>query len=121
MSFKVASLARDSGDSVLYEPGFRTIIETHLPIIKDPSISRQTQITPDKIHQYEADFYGLLCEMEIPLDQHWIYLRANDMTNPNEFGRTAHDPYVKSIMFTMILPSTDFVDQLRLLYISTRH
>lgn len=120
MAFTIATLKRPPGDEVMYEPEFRTILETHLQILRYHPTTQRSNVSPDKIHQYEGDFYGLLGEMGVSLDKHWIYMRVNGMESPNQFGRQLHNPYVREIGFTLLSPPDDILADLRTLYLSTK-
>lgn len=120
MAFTVATLKRPPGDPVSYEPAYRTILETHLQILRYHPGTQRLPVNPDKIHQYEGDFYGLLAEQGIQLERHWLYMRVNGMENPNQFGKQLHDPYLKRVEFTLLIPPEDLISDIRMLYLSTR-
>jgi hypothetical protein len=108
------------GNGVFYDPGFRTVLETHIPFLRAPQVSRRMPISPDKIYQFEGDFYGLLSDLDIPMEHHWVYLRVNGFHSPVEFGTQAHDPYAKRVAFDLILPAADALRDLAIQYQSTR-
>lgn len=120
MAFTVVSQARPSGDRIYYDPGFRAVIETHLIALRSPNIATSEPISPQKVHQYEGDFYGLLIEKNIPMHLHWIYLRVNGMMNPAEFGTEKYNPFHQHRQFELLHPPEDFLQELRLLYTSVR-
>jgi hypothetical protein len=120
MVFSVHALAGDPGDTVYYEPGFRTVIETHLTLLRNHPATQRSAISPDKLHQYEGDFYGLLGELGVGMELHWIYLRVNGMESPNQFGRQLRDPYIKEQRFQLRRPPTEMISDLRTLYLTTR-
>lgn len=120
MAFAIASQAKDPGDSVYYDPRFRTVIETHLSILRQAPSTQQQPITADMIHRHEGDFYGLLMELGISLQFHWIYLRVNGLESPNQFGAQLRDPYRDHYAFTLIIPSTDAMNELRSLFLTTQ-
>jgi len=120
MAFSITTLKNNSGDPMFYELGFRTIIETHLNILKYTNFTMKRSIDGSKVYQYEGDFYGLLAELNVPLEHHWIFLRVNGMFNPNEFGRVVYDPYGRRHDFNLLIPSDDYIGNLLILYKSTR-
>jgi|AntDeeMinimDraft_5_1070356.scaffolds.fasta_scaffold58722_2 hypothetical protein len=120
MAFTLATLKRPPGDTVMYEPAFRNVLETHLQIFRYHPGTQRSDITADKIHQYEGDFFGLLAELGVPMDKHWLYLRVNGMENPNQFGQQLNDPYARRITFTLLSPPDDMIGDLRTLYLSTK-
>lgn len=120
MAFTIATLKRSPGDSVMYEPEFRTILETHLQIMRYSPATQRIPIGPEKIHQYEGDFYGLLADQGISLDKHWIYMRVNGFESSSQFGQQAHDNYNRHIDFTLLIPPDDILFDLRTLYLSVK-
>ena len=120
MAFTIANLKQPYGDDVMYEPEFRTILETHIQILRYHPATQFVEITPDKVHQYEGDFYGLLAEQGVSQDKYWVYLRVNSMENPNQFGKQLNDPYLREVSFTLIVPPDDLISDLKMLYLSTK-
>lgn len=121
MAFTVASLSRESENTeVYYDPEFRTVLETHMQLFRTHPTTRHTPISPDKIHQYEGDFYGLLGEMGVLMEHRWLYMRVNNMTNPNQFGHSLRDPYARLVGFGMLTPPMDLFSDIRTLFLTTR-
>jgi hypothetical protein len=120
MAFTVLAHRVPSGDDLYYEMRFRNIVETHLNILKREAVAF-TDVAPDKIYQYEGDFYGLLSEMGIEPQYHWIYLRVNDMTNPNQFGKAVRDPYRRAYTFGLLRPNPNGITELRTAYLATKN
>lgn len=120
MAFSVTTQARKAGDTVYYDPRFRTVIETHLPLLRTHPNTQRQAITPDVIHQFEGDFYGLLIQNGIPMHLHWIYLRVNYMNSPNQFGAQLRDPYRDRYEFTLLIPPEDTISELRKLFLTTQ-
>lgn len=120
MALTVSTLMKPPGDPLFYELGFRTIIETHLFLLRLDALTLKQVIDGSKVHQYEGDFYGLLSELNIPMEHHWICLRVNNMFNPNEFGRSSYNLHSLRNDFTLKIPSDDYIRQLAVLYKSTR-
>lgn len=120
MAFTVATLKRPPGDTVMYEPAFRRVLESHLQILRYHPSCQRVSIGADKIHQYEGDFYGLLGEQGIRLDHQWLLMRVNGFESPNQFGRQLNDPYKRRVEFTLVIPPEDIITDLRTLYLSTK-
>lgn len=119
MAFTVKSKARAPGDSVYYDPKFRTLLETHIPMLRGMYRARAHPVSPDLIHKYEGDFYGLLGELNVSMDLYWVYLRINRMEHPHQFGEQLRDPYVRKYGFNLILPPREIFDDLRMKYLTT--
>lgn len=118
MALSVRSLARAAGDPVYYDPGFRLLLETHLPLFQAGGVVSYQPISPDRLHQFEGDFYGLLSSLDVPLEWHWLYLRLNGLENSAHFGKEAHDPYHRPTTYHLKVPSEDLIRHLRSLYLS---
>lgn len=120
MAFAVASQAKDPGDPVYYDPRFRTVIESHLTILRNSPTTQRQRISPDTIHRFEGDFYGLLIEMGVSFQFHWIFMRVNNLESPNQFGAQLRDPYRDRYEFTLLTPSTEAMNDLRSLFLTTQ-
>lgn len=112
MAFSINEQLKLPSNHLFYEPGFRHVLEVHLPILRThPEVSREN-ITPDEVYQFEGDFYGLLNTRGVPLHEHWLILRMNHMENGSQFGSYLHDPYRKQQPFTLLRPPGVFLDRL---------
>lgn len=119
MSLSISALLKDPGQDIYYNPKFRTMIETHLNILKTSGITLQ-QVSGDLVYQYEGDFYGYLMYLGIPLHLHWIYLRVNGMEHPNQFGKEVRDKYQRAYSVSVIMPSQNIIDDLQGLFLTTK-
>lgn len=119
MAFTIIDQMAKPGDDLYYEPAFRLIVETHLNILKRVRVIKE-DIPLDLFHQYEGDFYGYLVERSIPPYLHWIYLRVNGMTNPNEFAKEERDPLGRSYAPVLLRPHDNTIDSLRSFYLSRK-
>lgn len=119
MAFSIVDLRKSSGDPIMYESGFRTVIESHLNILRNSPLLQVETIEGHLIHQFEGDFYGLLSHLNVPVDQHWLYMRVNGMENPNQFGvgklATNGTPY------SLLMPPDEAINSLRTLYMTIRN
>lgn len=120
MAFTIHDLQQRSNDPIMYDRNFRTVIETHLPFIKTLPNTRFIEITPDLVHQFEADFCGFLNEQSVPLELHWIYTRINGMYSPTEFGIEIYNQYDGTVPNRILLPAPEVISTLRGRFISTR-
>jgi len=121
MAFTVTTLSRSSENTaVYYDPEFRTVLESHMQLFRTHPSTQASPIGPDKIHQYEGDFYGLLGELGILMEHRWLYMRVNGMMNPNEFGRDLQNPYADRIGFRLLTPPMDLFGDIRMLFLTTR-
>lgn len=118
MPFTVSDIAKDPGDQLFYDPGFRRMIETHLVMLRNMNDLRSDVIDPNTIYKYQGDFYGFLGSLGVPMDQYWLYLRFNGLTNPEQFGQAYNDPYSGAVSFQLQHPPIDTVRGLRRLYLT---
>lgn len=119
MAFTIIEQMAKPGDDLYYDPAFRLIVETHLNILKHSRVV-QEDIPLDLFYQYEGDFYGYLVERGIPTFMHWIYLRVNGMTNPNEFAKEQRDPLNRAYSPVLLRPHDNTVSGLRSFYLSRK-
>lgn len=106
------SLMKKAGDAVYYDPAYRRVLESHLPILRDPGFSTVEIIEADEVHQYEGDLFGLLHRRGIPAHEHWIVMRVNGFENPNQFGREMHHAYRTQRPFQLRRPDGQVLEQI---------
>jgi len=119
MALTVMSLATNPGDPLYYTEEFRRVIETHLNILKRSNVQLE-RISNDKVYQFEGNFYGLLNELGVAANLHWIYLRVNEMENPNQFGKAMRDPQNREVVFDLIHPNPNAISNIRALYLTKK-
>jgi hypothetical protein len=116
--FSIVSLQRFESDPTFYEPGFRHLLEVHLPLIRANPETVRVDIPPDKVFQFEFDFYGYLTELGIKPHHHWLYLRCNYMFSPEEFGKEQYHEYNPKTHWELIRPSMEYVASLKKRYLT---
>jgi hypothetical protein len=119
MAFTILTDMAQPGDDVYYDPKFRLIAETHMVILRQEDISRQ-QIDLDLFYQYEGNFYGYLVEIGVQPELHWLYMRVNGMTNPNQFAKEVRDPYGRAYSPVLIRPNDNIISGLVQYYMSRK-
>lgn len=82
---KIDDIAIPVGAEVYYTQGFRDCLEDHLFYIKE-NVRTVANIEPMTAWRWQSDFYSLLLHMQVPVYLHWVTMRVNDMTNPNEYS-----------------------------------
>lgn len=105
------NFAKSPGADVFYDPGFRAEIETHLPLLRNYSKTTVQNIEPSVAYKNENDFVGLLNDIGMSNDMHWITMRLNSMTKPQDY---------RSNMLSILIPPSDYIDLIRKKY-STVH
>lgn len=101
---QINSLMIDPGPSVFYTDSFRVVLESFLPILKDSANTTQIHIDARAAYKYEADFFGLLSEINIPPYLHWLVLRMNNFTSPLDSDTTLN---------TLLVPNETTIDYIR--------
>jgi hypothetical protein len=82
MTMPVHSLMLPAGPAVFYTPEFRVMIESHLKYLREHPETQILNLNPHSVYKYEHDLFGLLGELNIPPQHHWIVMRVNGYTNP---------------------------------------
>jgi hypothetical protein len=81
----IDDLMLDPGPTIYYNDEFRRVLEDHMTVLRTSAGTRIIDIDAGTAYKFEADFYGLLVQLNVPLHLHWVVLRVNNMTNPSEF------------------------------------
>lgn len=119
MAFTIISKMARGGEDLYYDPDFRLVLETHLQVLINRAAARN-DIPLDLFYQYEGDFYGYLVEIGVTPAHHFIYLRMNGMTNPNQFAkemRREDNPYIRPVL---IVPNQNQIDNIVRLYMTRK-
>lgn len=120
MAFTIMTHMAKPGPDMFYDEKFRLMIETHINILRIHNSTKQ-EIPENHYYQYEGDFYGFLVGENIPAHLHWIYLRVNDMFNPNEFAKELRDPYQKREQPYLIRPNDSVLSDIQRMYTSLKN
>lgn len=119
MAFTILEQTGNGGSGMFYEPEFRQIVETHLNILKLTN-SVTEEIKQELFWQYEGNFYGYLTEIGVQPELHWIYLRVNNMENPNQFAWEVRDPLDKKYNPTLLKPNDNVIGIIQKYYLSRK-
>lgn len=95
---------RNDGPVVFYTPDFRQLIEDHLEYLKTNNRSTRIQINDKDLHKYEYDLIGLLLEYKLPRHLHWIVMRLNGFTSPDQFTE---------LTTSLLIPEPSEIDRLK--------
>lgn len=93
-------------DDVYFEHDFKLLLESHLTYLKETDIRLQV-VTEHQNYKYEGDFYGLLDDIGIPKNLHYITMRVNDYEHSGDY---------KGDIYSLVLPSYQTIEQLRNVY-----
>jgi len=119
MAFTILDKMAKPGDDLYYDPAFRLVLETHLNLLISQAAARE-EIPLDLFYQYEGDFYGYLVSRSIPPEYHFILLRMNGMTNPNQFAKQMRNPNNPTVNPVLIRPNQNQIDGIVRLYMSRK-
>lgn len=108
--FKIQSSLRSSGNTMYYDPGFRKVIEDHIPWLIQRSQGRILTVPKTDLVKHQYDLSGFLNASNILPDQHWAIMRVNGMYSNYDFDGTVTE---------LMVPSTTDLEDLRRRYMST--
>jgi len=97
-------------DPNYYTDGFRNLIENHLLYLRNHVTTRLIKVDSWLEYKYKGDFYGLLLDLKINQDLHWITMRVNHLHSPIEYT-----PYISQLLE----PTTVTVNELLSRYMNT--
>lgn len=92
---------------VFYTQPFKQYIETHLKFLRDHPDTIKRVVEPGLVYKNRFDFYGLLLDMKVPYQYHWLIMRVNGMHDPSE---------MPAEHLALLVPDTRVIDQLVQLY-----
>lgn len=84
MAMSVDAKMVSAGADLYYSEAWKLTIESHLNYLKELSAANVQTILPADAYKYEADLFGLLLKLKVEPRYHWIVMRLNDMTSPNQ-------------------------------------
>jgi hypothetical protein len=90
------------------------VIEQHLHLLIREVDTKASSIPPEKEYRHRGDFYGLLAELGIEPELHWVNLRVNGMHSPTDYdGMNYNIRIIRSTLLGKLLnkwnSSTGFV------------
>jgi hypothetical protein len=104
MVMPIVNLLQDAGPSVDYDASFRAVLEDHMTYLRNHPGTETIQIVAGDAYKYEFDLFGLLAAYQIPPNLHFVTMRMNGFTSPQQ--ATAE-------IETLIVPSGDVIGQIR--------
>ena len=72
------------GPDVIYEEGFRLLIEDHMTYLREHVTTATLSVEGSMAYKYVGDLSGLLTHYQIPRFLHWIIMRMNNMTSNSD-------------------------------------
>lgn len=119
MALTIMTHMAKPGPDLFYDETFRLMIETHINILRTDHVTIE-DIPDNHYYQYEGDFYGFLQSKNILPNLWWIYLRVNNMFNPNEFAKDLRDPLGKRVKPKFIRPNEGQLTRIQQMWMSLK-
>ena len=110
MTMSINQRMEDEGPPVHYDPSFFYEMESHIEYLRNHPDSDYLEVSDQRAHKHQADFYGLLKAYDVPFEQHWIVLRMNGLTSPTQYMPD---------MIQILLPSDRVIANIRQIYRTT--
>lgn len=107
MPMPIQELMTNEVAQVFCDPAFRDTVESVLNIIKANNNNRVLEVKPALAYKFEYDFYGLLVEMKVPTNLHWLTLRVNGYRDPRDY-LASHEH--------LVIPTEDDLNYVRRMY-----
>lgn len=98
-------------NNAYYDIGLMDHLEQHLGYIKDQGLTLVT-IKETVAYKHEGNFYGILHELNIPANLHYITMRINDLLNSGDYD--GYDTTIK-------LPEYGIIEQLKAQYLTLKN
>jgi hypothetical protein len=73
-----------TNDRTYSDPNFIVLLETHMTLLRTTNIS-VISVSSHQNYKYEGDLYGLLDDLNIIKDHHFIVARINGYDNSADF------------------------------------
>lgn len=99
----IHSLMSAEAAPLFYDPAFRRMLETHLPLLRTHPTTQVNMVSPLMSYRYRGDLYGFLTKAGVSKDLHWLVMRLIDLNSPTEF-----DDKVTQIL----IPADAFINQI---------
>lgn len=82
----LSDLMISDGPAQYYTAEFRTVLEDHLTHLRAAQTTQHLNVAPGDAYRFEYDLYGFLTKFAVPAQLHWVTMRLNKFTSPEEFG-----------------------------------
>lgn len=104
---RLTSKMDTSAADVFYDLRFKLMIEQHLQDLINYEGNSYIEVEPIDFTRWEGNLFGYLHSLNVPVFQHWIIMRMNNMDSTFDFNST-----VKKL----ILPNIEKLNTLRELF-----
>ncbi len=111
MQATIETLAADPANTIFDDVDFKNVLEDHLSWFIDHPNTNVFPVTAHQIEVYDFDWIGLLRNLNIQSDLHWLVIRMNG-------GKSLTD--VPASLRALKVPDYDVVQNLVMLNSSTK-
>lgn len=84
-------------DAMYFDAGFRRALEDHLTYFRTHPTTSVASVTAHNLEVYEFDFYGLLYEMKVEPELHYIVMRLAGLTGSTDSFKHLELLYVPDV------------------------
>lgn len=99
------------GPDIYYDPAFRNVLEDHLSYLRALQSTVRRAVSPGEAYRFEYDLFGLLKIYGVEAHLHWVVMRLNNYTSPDEF---------RADVTELLVPDATVVDRIRQSHQATR-
>lgn len=101
------SMAVESPDAYTLTEDYRIFVESMTGWLRTQSQDRVVSIIPETGYLYRFDLTSFLLDNKVPLEDHWLVMRVNGLTTPQEFDET---------VTALIVPAQELITRLKQAY-----
>tara|TARA_B100000767_G_C19660299_1_gene490662 strand:+ start:646 stop:981 length:336 start_codon:yes stop_codon:yes gene_type:complete len=94
------------GADLYYDSNFRSVLEDHVPLLKNEASTELITVNPSTAYKFEYDLCGYLASIDIPHHLHWITMRVNGWNKDTDFYNPS----------TIRIPHRTSVDRIKQMY-----
>lgn len=80
----LTDLMTSVADSAYYDEGFRVTLEDHVTYLYNLPETTINTVSAMDLHVFEFDFYGMLTDMGVPPELHYITMRMAGLSSPQD-------------------------------------
>lgn len=106
---QISRLATNDGAAIYYSDDLRNVFEDHMTYLRNSTELSIVSIEPAMAYKYEGDLFGLLFHYNLSFEYHWIIMRINKMTNPNQN---------KSSLTSLFIPNRSLIERIKNVYMT---
>jgi hypothetical protein len=109
-SAPINNLLFSPGPAEYYTDAFRQVLEDHMAYLRTNQSTTTITIPAQKIWENEQDLFGFFQTQNIAPQYHWVNMRLNNFTSPNQF---------KKGVKALLIASPLLLEQIRSAYLTS--